>query len=81
MAKAKAKAKPKAAKPKAKAKVVAKPKVKAKAKVVAKPKAKAPATDKREYKTAESAAKQKVQYEKRGFKVSRKGNVLYIKKA
>ena len=61
------------------AKAKAKPKAKVAAK--AKPKAKAPASEKREYKTPESAAKQKAQWEKRGYKVSRKGNVLYIKKA
>ncbi len=69
-AKAKGKAKPKA-------KVAAKPK----AKVAAKPKAKTAASDKREYKTPEAAAKQKPQWEKRGYKVTRKGNILFIKKA
>ena len=42
-------------------------------------KAQAPASEKREYKTAESAAKQKAQWEKRGYKVTRKGNILYLK--
>jgi hypothetical protein len=42
---------------------------------------KAPVSEKREYKTAESAAQQKLQWEKKGFKVTRKGNTLYIKKA
>jgi hypothetical protein len=60
----------------------------ANAKAKAKPAAKAPAkapekkatSDKREYKTAESAVKQKAVWEGKGFKVTRKGNVLYIKK-
>lgn len=43
-------------------------------------KAKAPASERREYKTAESAAKQKAQWEKRGYNVMRKGNILYLKK-
>ena len=43
-------------------------------------KAKAIASEKREYKTPESAAKQKVQWENKGYKVTRKGNILYIKK-
>ena len=47
---------------------------------MAKAKAKAPASEKREYKTPESAAKQKVQWEKRGYKVTRRGNILYLKK-
>jgi len=48
---------------------------------MAKAKAKAaPTSEKREYKTAESAAKQKAQYEAKGYKVTRKANVLYIKK-
>jgi hypothetical protein len=52
---------------------------------VAKAKAKAPATkaptsEKREYKTPESAAKQKVQWEDKGYKVTRKGCTLYLKK-
>jgi hypothetical protein len=53
-------------------------KAKPKAKVAAK--AKAPVSEKREYKTPESAAKQKVQWEKRGYTVTRKGCVLYLKK-
>ena len=44
-------------------------------------KAKTPASEKREYKTAESAALQKAQWEKKGYTVTRKGNILYIKKA
>jgi hypothetical protein len=52
----------------------------AKAKAKAKPAAKAPVSEKREYKTAESAALQKVQWEKKGYTVTRKANVLYIKK-
>jgi hypothetical protein len=47
---------------------------------VAKAKAKTPVSEKREYKTADSAAKQKTQWEKRGYKVTRKGNTLYLKK-
>jgi len=47
--------------------------------IMAKVKAQAPASEKREYKTAESAAKQKVQWEKKGYKVMRKGNILYLK--
>jgi len=47
---------------------------------MAKAKAKAPVSEKREYKTPESAAKQKVQWEKRGYKVTRRGNILYLKK-
>ena len=43
-------------------------------------KAKAPASEKREYKTPEAAAKQKAQWEKKGYKVTRKGNILYLKK-
>jgi hypothetical protein len=48
--------------------------------IVAKAEAKAPVSEKREYKTAESAAKQKAQYEAKGYKVTRKGNTLYLKK-
>jgi hypothetical protein len=62
------------AKAKAEVKAKAKPEVKAKAV------AKAPVSEKREYKTAESAALQKVQWEKKGYTVTRKANVLYIKK-
>ncbi len=47
---------------------------------MAKAKAKAPVSEKREYKTAESAALQKSQWEKKGYAVTRKGNILYIKK-
>ena len=57
---------------------MAKAEVKGKAKVKAV--AKAPVSEKREYKTAESAALQKVQWEKKGYTVTRKANVLYIKK-
>jgi len=42
--------------------------------------AKATASEKREYKTAESAAQQKKQWEKKGYQVTRRGNVLYLKK-
>jgi len=55
-------------------------KTKAKAKVTTKAKTKAPVSDKREYKTPEAAAKQKAQWESKGYKVTRKGNILYIKK-
>jgi len=48
--------------------------------IMAKANAKAPASEKREYKTAESAAKQKAQWEKRGYKATRKGHILYLKK-
>jgi hypothetical protein len=48
--------------------------------IMAKANAKAPASEKREYKTAESAAKQKAQWEKRGYKVTRKAHILYLKK-
>ncbi|MGD0100020.1 MAG: hypothetical protein ABSC60_06715 [Acidobacteriota bacterium] len=47
---------------------------------MAKTNAKAPTSEKREYKSPESAAKQKMQWEEKGFKVTRKGNTLYIKK-
>jgi hypothetical protein len=47
---------------------------------MAKAKAKTPVSEKREYKTAESAALQKAQWEKKGYTVTRKGNILYIKK-
>jgi len=52
------------------------------AKAVAKPKskAKAPVSEKREYKTPDAAAKQKAQWETKGYKVTRKGNALYLKK-
>ena len=42
----------------------------------------APATtsEKREYKTSASAARQKTQWEAKGYKVTRRGNVLYLKK-
>jgi hypothetical protein len=48
--------------------------------MMAKAKAKAPVSEKREYKNPESAAKQKTQWEARGYKVTRKGNTLYLKK-
>ena len=47
---------------------------------MAKAKAKAPVSEKREYKTPESAAKQKAQWEEKGYKVTRKGSTLYLKK-
>ncbi len=51
-------------------------------KAVAKTKAKtkAPVSEKREYKSPEAAAKQKAQWEAKGYKVTRKGNSLYLKK-
>lgn len=42
--------------------------------------AKATASDKREYKSPESAAKQKPGWEAKGYKVTRRGNVLYLSK-
>ncbi len=60
------------------AKAVAKSKAKAKPK--AKAQVKAPVSEKREYKTPEAAAKQKAQWETKGYKVTRKGNALYLKK-
>jgi hypothetical protein len=53
---------------------------KAAAKTKAKSKPKAPASEKREYKNPEAAAKQKAQWESKGYKVTRKGNTLYLKK-
>jgi hypothetical protein len=47
---------------------------------MAKAKAKAATSEKREYKNPESAAKQKTQWEEKGYKVTRKGNTLYLKK-
>ncbi len=61
-------------------KAVAKTKAKAKPKTQAKAKAKAAVSEKREYKTPEAAAKQKAQWEAKGYKVTRKANTLYIKK-
>jgi len=43
--------------------------------------AQATASEKREYKTAESAARQKKPGEKKGYQVTRRGKVLYLKKA
>lgn len=42
--------------------------------------ARAPASGKREYQTPESAAKQKPIWEKKGYKVTRRGNVLHLSK-
>ncbi len=55
---------------------------KAAAKTKASPKAKtkSPVSEKREYKNPEAAAKQKPQWEAKGYKVTRKGNLLYLKK-
>ena len=53
---------------------------KAAAKTKAKTKTKAPASERREYKSPEAAAKQKAQWEAKGYKVTRKGNSLYLKK-
>ena len=36
---------------------------------------------KKEYKTPETAIRQKKAWEAKGFKVTRRGNVLYLKKA
>ena len=49
----------------------------AKVKKARKPAAK---SEKREYKTEDSAKKQKTQWERKGFKVTRRKNALYIKK-
>ena len=38
------------------------------------------ASEKREYKTEVTAKVQKAQWEKKGFKVTRRKNVLYLKK-
>jgi hypothetical protein len=48
--------------------------------MMAKIQAKAPASEKREYTSPEAAAKQKVQWEKKGYSVTRKGSALYLKK-
>jgi len=37
-------------------------------------------SEKREYKTEESAMKQKTQWEKKGYKVTRRKNALYLRK-
>jgi hypothetical protein len=52
------------------------------AKAAAKTKArtKSPVSEKREYKNSEGAARQKFECEAKGFKFTRKGNLLYIKK-
>ena len=42
--------------------------------------AKAAASEKREYKTVESAIRQKKQWEAKGYRATRRGNVLYLKK-
>jgi hypothetical protein len=60
--------------------MVAKAKAKTPAPAKKSTEVKTAASEKREYKTAESAAKQKAQWEARGYKVTRKGNTLYIKK-
>ncbi|NLT68538.1 MAG: hypothetical protein GXX84_18220 [Acidobacteria bacterium] len=59
---------------------MAKAAAKTKAKEKPANRAKAPASEKREYKTPESAAKQKLQWESKGYKVTRRGNILHIKK-
>jgi hypothetical protein len=41
---------------------------------------KAAASQKREYKTPESASRQKKQWEAKGYTVTRRGNVLYLRK-
>jgi hypothetical protein len=50
------------------------------AKTKAKSTPKAPVSEKREYKSPEAAMKQKAQWESKGYKVTRKGNTLYLKK-
>jgi len=47
---------------------------------MAETKAKAPVSEKREYNTPESAAKQKAQWAEKGYKVTRKGSALYLNK-
>ena len=42
--------------------------------------AKTAASEKREYKTPESAIRQRKQWEAKGYKVTRRANVLYLKK-
>jgi hypothetical protein len=42
--------------------------------------AKKSASEKREYKTVDIAMRQKKQWEAKGCKVTRRGNVLYIKR-
>ena len=42
--------------------------------------AKSAPNEKREYQTPESAVRQKKQWEAKGYKVTRRGNVLYLKK-
>lgn len=42
--------------------------------------AKAASSEKREYKTPESAIRQKKQWEAKGYKVTRRGNVLHLKR-
>jgi hypothetical protein len=59
---------------------MAKAQAKTRTKAAPKAQAKASASDKREYKNAEAAIKQKAQWEAKGYKVTRKGNTLYIKK-
>jgi hypothetical protein len=59
---------------------MAKAAAKTKAKAKATTNTKAPVSEKREYKTPEAAAKQKAQWEAKGYTVTRKGNLLYIKK-
>jgi hypothetical protein len=62
------------------AKAAAKINAKAKTKAEAKPTTKAPVSEKREYKSPEAAIKQKAQWEAKGYKVTRKGSALYLKK-
>jgi hypothetical protein len=45
-----------------------------------KTRAKATVSEKWEYETAESAAWQRMPWEKKGYKVTRRGNVPYLKK-
>ncbi len=40
----------------------------------------AASSEKRDYKTPESASRQKKQWEAKGYTVTRRGNVLYLKK-
>lgn len=47
---------------------------------MAKQKPAKPKSEKREYKTETAAKAQQVQWEKKGYKVTRRKNVLYLKK-
>jgi|TARA_Y100000310_G_scaffold323954_1_gene385137 hypothetical protein len=57
----------------------AKTKKAVKAKKIAKPKKKILFSEKKEYKTEDYAKRQQKQWEKKGYKVTRRKNVLYLK--